>query len=156
MKKKVISIALIAFFCMAGIILICFHISNRRKNVSLFINNKLIEEYSPQIIGNHVCFSVIEVFKAYGYSVEIDEEKAILERNALRLILSSKKQTMLLEGSDFNLLSFPPGTRNGYRVFKNNDVNVDDDLLRSIFGWLGEDIVIQNEDDGIHINNITF
>ena len=99
---------------------------------------------------------MIEVFKAYGYSVEIDEEKAILERNALRLILSSKKQIMVLEGSDFNLLSFPPGTRNGYRVFKNNDVNVDDDLLRSIFGWLGEDIVIQNKDDGIHINNITF
>ena len=48
--KKVISIALIAFFCMAGIILICFHISNRRKNVSLFIKNKLIEEYSPQIM----------------------------------------------------------------------------------------------------------
>ena len=153
--KRIFTI--VTFFFMVGMIVLnCFIFSNRRKNALLFINNKLIEGYMPQIKGKQSYYSLIEIFKAFGYSAETDKDKTILTNDAQRLILSQKNQTMVVEGSDFNLLSFPPGTRNGYKVFKNNDVYVDDDLLKSIFRELGEHITIQIKDANIYINNILF
>ena len=149
---KRIIVLVVTFFFIAGIISICFIINNRRKNALLFINNKLIEGYLPQIKGKQSYYSLIGIFKAFGYSVEADKDKTILTKDTQRLIISQKKQTMVVEGSEFNLLSFPPGTRNGYKVFKNNDVYVDDDLLRNIFSELGAHITIQIQDANVYIN----
>ena len=150
--KKIIIVIVTFFFIVSIIISICFIISNRRKSALLFINNKLIEGYLPQIKGKQSYYSLIEIFKTFGYSIQTDQDKTILTNDAKQLILSQKNQTMVVEGSELNLLSFPPGTQNGYKVFKNNDVYVDDDLLKNIFSELGAHITIQIQDANVYIN----
>ena len=141
--KRVIAWDIMGIALVVVLIIFIIYRNSQRKIVTLFVNGNAIEDMQVEIKNSHAIFSLVDVLKVFGYSQESYGDDIILLKGDRSLILSLSDETLAIEGKEDNLLLFPPGTQNGYRKFQNDDVYVNEELLREILLKLGKKVSIE-------------
>ena len=153
-KRKTIIIVTVFASMLVMMIIITCKLFIKKKPLPIIINGRAAENCCAEFRDNQYVFPLVSVLNAFGFTSESHGDEILLTRDNQQMILSFSSKTLSYEGKDY-LLYFPPGTDHGYREFRDSDVYVDNDLLWSILGHIGDNVSIEINNNSIEISSIT-